>query len=76
MNHFPEGEEDVVGLSELSGKTGVEDKLLERLLRVTVGTGFVVQREMKGEQGGEWGYGHSKFSRAYGSYPGLFFKLM
>jgi hypothetical protein len=69
---LPDGDEEVVGLDELSEKTGVEGKLLERLLRVTVGTGFVVQK--KTETG--YGYGHSKFSRAYGSYPGLFFKLM
>lgn len=79
---LPEAEGEVIGLEELSQKTGVEGNLLERLLRVCVGTDFVVQKKLKGkedtEEGGleDYGYGHSKFSRAYGSYPGLFFKLM
>ena len=76
---LPEEEGKVMGLEELSGKTGVEGKLLERLLRVCVGTGFVVQKKLEGKEGEgleDYGYGHSKFSRAYGTYPGLFFKLM
>ena len=79
---LPDGEGEVIGLEELSEKTGVEGKLLERLLRVCVGTGFVVQKKLEGKEGStvsgldDYGYGHSKFSRAYGSYPGLFFKLM
>ena len=78
---LPEKEGEVVSLEELSSTTGVEGKLLERLLRVCVGTGFVTQKKLQGKKDGEggledYGYGHSKFSRAYGSYPGLFFKLM
>jgi hypothetical protein len=66
-------EEGVIGTKELSEKSGVQDKLLDRLMRVCVGTGFVTQKQM---ESGEYGYGHTKFSRAYGSYPGLFFRLM
>ena len=39
-----------VGLEELSEKTGVEGKLLEKLLRVCVGTGFVVQKKLEGRE--------------------------
>lgn len=72
FEHLPENG-GVMGVEELSTKTAVQAKLLERLLRVCVGTGFVVQKKM---ENGTYGYGHSKFSRAYGGYPGLFFKLM
>ena len=73
---LPEGEGEVVSLDDLAGKTGAEGKLLERLLKVCVGTGFVIQKKLDKEGDERYGYGHSKFSRAYGGYPGLFFKLM
>lgn len=44
----------MIGLEALSGKTGAEGKLLERLLRVLVGTGFVVQKKIDDEGGGVW----------------------
>ena len=43
-----DAEGGVVGLEELSEKTGVEGKLLEILLRVCVGTGLVVQKKLEG----------------------------
>lgn len=76
FEHLPESEGEVIALDTLAEKTGVEGKLLERLLRVLVGTGFVIQKKVDGKDPEEYGYGHSKFSRAYGGYPGLFFKLM
>ena len=52
---LPEEEGKVMGLEELSGKTGVEGKLLERLLRVCVGTGFVVQKKLaRARKGRGW----------------------
>ena len=68
FEHVPvEGEG--VSLNELSEKTGVEDKLLERLLRVVVGTGFVKQ-DTQGR------YGGTEVMKGYLSYAGMFFTLM
>ena len=69
FEQMPQEPGKTISLKELSEKSGVEDKLLERLLRVTVGSRFITQTA-EGE------YGHTKFSLAYLSYPGLFFKLM
>ncbi|KAI9728587.1 MAG: hypothetical protein M1834_007615 [Cirrosporium novae-zelandiae] len=59
-----------ITLEALSQATGVQDSLLERLLRILVVTGFVNQTP-------EFEYTHTKFSRAYATSPeiGKFFAL-
>ena len=68
FEHLPVDGEGV-SLEELSEKTGVEDKLLERLLRVVVGTGFV-------KQNSQGRYGGTEVMKGYLSYAGMFFTLM
>ena len=68
FEHLPVAGEGVT-LEELSEKTGVEDKLLERLLRVVVGTGFV-------KQNSQGRYGGTEVMKGYLSYAGMFFTLM
>ncbi|KIX95069.1 uncharacterized protein Z520_09379 [Fonsecaea multimorphosa CBS 102226] len=52
-----------ISLAELSKVTGVQDSLLERQLRLLVGTKFL-------EQTPDYDYVHTKFSRAYIQVPG------
>ncbi|OQU97333.1 hypothetical protein CLAIMM_03279 [Cladophialophora immunda] len=52
-----------ISLAELSRVTGVQDSLLERQLRLLVGTKFL-------EQTPNYEYVHTKFSRAYIQAPG------
>jgi hypothetical protein len=61
-----------ISLAELSKVTGVQDSLLERQLRILVGTKFIDQDPTTYE------YVHTKFSRAYIQVPGPgnFFQFM
>ncbi|OCT50406.1 putative O-methyltransferase [Cladophialophora carrionii] len=60
-----------ISLAELSKATGVQDSLLERQLRILVGTKFI-------DQTPSYEYVHTKFSRAYIQVPGPgnFFQFM
>ncbi|KIX06816.1 uncharacterized protein Z518_04792 [Rhinocladiella mackenziei CBS 650.93] len=66
---MPTEEGKTITAKELSEKTGVQDALLERLLRPLVASGFITQAS-------DGSYGSTKFSQAYTSFPGLFFTLM
>ncbi|KIX09480.1 uncharacterized protein Z518_00560 [Rhinocladiella mackenziei CBS 650.93] len=50
--------EGSISLADLSKATNVQDSLLERMLRLLVGVGFV-------DQTADYKYGHTKFSKAY-----------
>ena len=56
-------QEGSISLAELSRVTGVQDSLLERQLRMLVGTKFL-------EQNDDYEYVHTKFSKAYLQEPG------
>ena len=60
-----------ISLKDLSEATNTEPSLIERLLRMTVSTGFVQQLE-------NLEYAHTKFSLAYTAIPGpgMFFQLV
>jgi hypothetical protein len=60
-----------ISLSDLSKATGVQDSLLDRQLRLLVGTKFL-------EQTPDYQYTHTKFSKAYTQVPGpgQFFQFM
>ena len=60
-----------ISLADLSAKTKLEDSLLERQLRLLVGTGFLDMTE-------NFEYKHTKFSDAYRQVPGPgnFFQFM
>ncbi|EXJ85180.1 hypothetical protein A1O3_05855 [Capronia epimyces CBS 606.96] len=66
---IPTGDGQTITAKELSEKSGVQDTLLERLLRPLVASGFITQSS-------DGSYGSTKFSQAYISFPGLFFTLM
>ncbi|EXJ85782.1 hypothetical protein A1O1_06150 [Capronia coronata CBS 617.96] len=65
-----EEEGKTITAKELSERSGVQDTLLERLLRPLVASGFITQSPDDGS------YGSTRFSQAYTSFPGLFFTLM
>ncbi|KIY02612.1 uncharacterized protein Z520_01077 [Fonsecaea multimorphosa CBS 102226] len=67
---MPAEEGKTISAKELSEKSGVQDTLLERLLRPLVASGFITQSPEDGS------YGSTKFSQAYTSFPGMFFTLM
>ncbi|KIW28518.1 uncharacterized protein PV07_08177 [Cladophialophora immunda] len=67
---MPAEEGKTISAKELSEKSGVQDVLLERLLRPLVASGFVTQSPEDGT------FGSTKFSQAYTSFPGMFFTLM
>lgn len=52
-----------INMSDLSRKTGAQSALLERLLRLLVGTRFIQQSE-------DGSYSHSRMSRGYLGLPG------
>ena len=60
-----------ITLSELSKSTGVQESLLERLLRLPVATAFLAQDA-------NLAYYHTKFSAGYAAFPGpgMFFQLL
>ena len=64
-------EQGSISLADLSKATNVQDSLLDRMLRLLVGTGFV-------DQTPDYEYKHTKFSRAYIQVPGPghFFQFM
>ncbi len=64
-------DEGSISLADLSKATNVQDSLLERMLRMLVGTGFL-------DQTPEYEYVHTKFSRAYIQVPGpgYFFQFL
>lgn len=64
-------QEGSISLADLSAATNVQDSLLERQLRMLVGTGFL-------DQTPEHEYVHTKFSKAYIQVPGPgnFFQFM
>jgi hypothetical protein len=53
-----------ISLADLAAKTNFQEALLERLLRLVVGTGFL-------DQTGTYEYKHTKFSDAYRQTPGV-----
>ncbi|KAI1613983.1 S-adenosyl-L-methionine-dependent methyltransferase [Exophiala viscosa] len=63
--------EGSISLADLSKATNVQDSLLERMLRLLVGTGFI-------DQTPDYEYVHTKFSRAYipSPGPGNFFQFI
>ncbi|OAL38833.1 hypothetical protein AYO20_02039 [Fonsecaea nubica] len=67
---MPVEEGKTISARELSEVSGVQDALLERLLRPLVASGFITQSSNDGT------YGSTKFSQAYTSFPGMFFTLM
>ncbi|OAG44110.1 hypothetical protein AYO21_01567 [Fonsecaea monophora] len=67
---MPVEEGKTISAKELSEVSGVQDALLERLLRPLVASGFITQSSNDGT------YGSTKFSQAYTSFPGMFFTLM
>lgn len=60
-----------ISLADLSKATNVQDSLLERMLRLLVGTGFI-------DQTPDYEYVHTKFSAVYLPVPGPgnFFQFM
>ncbi|KAK5226560.1 hypothetical protein LTR47_009017 [Exophiala xenobiotica] len=64
-------QEGSISLADLSKATNVQDSLLERMLRMLVGTGFL-------DQTPEYEYVHTKFSKAYIQVPGpgYFFQFL
>ena len=69
LEKIPQG--GSISLADLSHVTNVQDSLLERMLRMLVGTGFL-------DQTPNYEYKHTKFSRAYVQVPapGNFFQFM
>ncbi|KIW89052.1 uncharacterized protein Z519_10537 [Cladophialophora bantiana CBS 173.52] len=67
---MPAEEGKTISAKELSEVSGVQDVLLERLLRPLVASGFITQSPEDGS------YGCTRFSQAYTSFPGMFFTLM
>ncbi|KAI1608644.1 catechol O-methyltransferase [Exophiala viscosa] len=66
---MPTDESQRITAKGLSEQSGVQQALLERLLRPLVASGFITQSA-------DGSYGSTKFSQAYISFPGLFFTLM
>ncbi|KAK3708124.1 hypothetical protein LTR37_011628 [Vermiconidia calcicola] len=67
LQTIPTSSEDSISLAELEQKTGVQAALLQRLLRVVVGTGFITSN-------GDGAYAHTTLSAPYagGMIPTLF----
>ncbi|KAL2421756.1 O-methyltransferase gsfC [Exophiala dermatitidis] len=70
FEHLPTEHGQTITAKELSERSGVQEALLERLLRPLVASRFITQSYTDGS------YGSTKFSQAYTSFPGLFFTLM
>ena len=61
LKHIPK--EGSINITDLAKAVGSQESLLERMLRLLVGTGFMGQND-------DLSYYHTKFSYAYSQEPG------